>query len=244
MKQVVSWLALLLVLSTGVNALAQSTDHPFDPGPDPFAEEDEGPQISDPLESFNRGVFWVNDKMYFYLLKPTARVFRVVPQPVRSSVDKAFTNLGFPIRFVNNLLQLKFWNATVEFDRFLINTTIGLGGFFDPASNIPELAPRNEDLGQTLGHYGVGQGFYLVLPLLGPSSLRDGIGLSGDYYFLSAWNYTGLNFIERTGVTAGETVNFLSLDKDTYEQIKKDSLDPYLFIRNAYAQRRQALVDK
>jgi len=243
MKRATAWMALMLMLSMGTIAFAQTTKGSFDPGPDPFAEEDEGPRIADPIEPFNRGVFWVNDKFYFYLFKPTARVFRVVPQPVRTSVDKAFTNLGFPVRFVNNLLQLKFWNAAVEFDRFLINSTVGIGGLFDPASNIPELTPKNEDMGQTFGHYGVGQGFYLVLPLLGPSSLRDSVGRGGDY-FLSPLTYTGLTFVDQAGIKGGEMVNTLSLDKDTYEQIKKDSLDPYLFIRNAYAQRRQALVDK
>lgn len=233
--------ALLLAVSLG--SLAQAADKAFDAGPDPFAEEDARLQIADPIEPVNRGIFWVNDKLYFFLLKPVARVYRVVPRPVRTSVGNAFDNLGFPIRFVNNLLQLKFRNAAVEFDRFLINSTVGLAGLFDPAGSIPDLKPKDEDLGQTFGHYGIGQGFYLVLPVLGASSLRDGVGRVGDY-FLDPLNYTGLNTLERGAVKGGNVINYLSLDKDTYEQIKKDALDPYLFIRNAYAQRRQAQVEK
>lgn len=243
MKMSLLRLVSTLLLLASLGGLAQAADEPFDAGPDPFAEEDARLQIADPIEPVNRGIFWVNDKLYFYLLKPVARVYRVVPRPVRTSVDNVFANLGFPIRFVNNLLQFKFRGAAVEFDRFLINSTVGLAGLFDPAGSIPELQPQKEDLGQTFGHFGIGQGFYLVLPVLGPSSLRDGVGLAGDY-FLDPLNYTDLTYLEQGAVKGGETVNYLSLDKDTYEQIKRDALDPYLFIRNAYAQRRQAQVEK
>ncbi len=239
-RQTVLALLLLLVLAGAGQARAEE---PFDAGPDPFAAEDAKLQVADPLEPFNRGVFWVNDKLYFYLFKPIARGYRVVPEGVRSRIGNAFTNLAFPIRFVNSLLQLKFRGAAVEFDRFLINSTVGLGGFFDPASNLPELKAQNEDLGQTFGRYGIGHGFYLVLPVLGASSLRDGVGTLGDV-FLDPWYYTGLTWAEQGGVKGGEIVNWLSLDRDTYEQIKRDAIDPYLFIRNAYIQRRQAQVDQ
>lgn len=228
----------LLVLSGG--ALAAEA---FDPGPDPFADEVAAPTIADPIEAVNRGLFWANDKLYFYLLKPVARGYRVVPRPVRTSVGHAFSNLAFPVRFVNNLLQLKFRSATIEFDRFLINSTIGLAGLFDPASHIPELRPQVEDLGQTFGFYGIGHGCYLVLPLLGASSLRDGLGSVGDS-LLDPLAYTGLTLAERGGLRAGQTINWLSLDKETYEGIKQDAVDPYLFIRNAYVQRRQAQVER
>lgn len=236
-------LMLALVLLTLSGAALARAEEPYDPGPDPFADEVTTPTIADPIEPFNRGVFWVNDKLYFYLLKPVARGYRVVPHPVRSSIGKAFTNLAFPVRFVNNLLQLKFRAATIEFDRFLINSTIGLAGLFDPASNIPELRPQVEDLGQTFGSYGIGHGCYLVLPLLGASSLRDGLGTVGDS-LLDPLAYTGLTLAERGGLKSGQTINWLSLDRDTYEGIKQDAVDPYLFIRNAYLQRRQAQVEK
>ena len=233
----------LLTIVAGTDLVRAA--EPFDAGSDPFATEDASYSITDPIEPFNRGVFWVNDKLYFYLFKPVARVYRVVPRPVRNSVGHFFTNLGFPIRFVSNLLQLKGENAAKEFDRFFINSTIGLAGLFDPASEISgfKLPDPDEDLGQTLGYYGLGHGFYLVLPLLGPSSLRDGIGTAGET-FLDPWYYLQLSWLERAEIKGGEKINSLSLDRDTYEQIKRDSLDPYLFIRDAYAQRRQAQIEK
>jgi len=208
---------------------------------DPFAEESTQVKIADPIESFNRASFWVNDKLYFYLLKPVARVYRVVPEKGRTSVSRFFSNLATPIRFANCLLQLKIKDAGRELGRLVLNTTVGVGGLLDPAKTLG-MDKKEEDFGQTLGRYGVGQGFYLVIPVLGPSSLRDGVGIVADS-FLDPMAYF-LEFPERIGAKAYETVNFISLDKDTYESIKKDSLDPYLFIRNAYAQRREALTNK
>ncbi len=234
--------ALVLLLVLAGAGLARAAER-MDAGPDPFAAEEAQLQVADPLESVNRGVFWVNDKLYFYLFKPIARGFRVVPMGVRTHVRNVFTNLAFPIRFVNNLLQLKFGGAGLESYRFLLNSTIGLAGIFDPAGYIPELKSHDEDLGQTFGRWGIGHGFYLVLPILGPSSLRDGIGTAGDF-FLDPINYTNLTYLEQEGVKGFDRVNRLSIDRDTYEQIKHDALDPYLFVRDAYAQRRQAQVDQ
>lgn len=124
--------------------------------------------------------------------------------------------------------------------RFLINSTLGIGGLFDPAKSCAGLERKDEDFGQTLGHYGIGQGFYLVLPVLGPTTLRDGIGRAGDY-FLEPLPY----LVDDTELIISRVVqqeNSLSLDKETYEGIKEQELDPYLFIRNAYAQRRAAQV--
>ena len=208
---------------------------------DPFSDEEADVQIADPIESFNRASFWFNDKLYFYLLKPAARVYRVVPEQGRTSVSNVFSTLATPIRFVNCLLQLKLKDAGNELGRLALNTTVGMAGLLDPAKTLG-MKKKKEDFGQTLGHYGVGQGFYLVIPVLGPSSLRDGTGLVVDSFFDPMTYY--LNFPERVGVKTFEVVNTLSLDKDTYESIKKDSLDPYLFIRNAYAQRREALTNK
>jgi phospholipid-binding lipoprotein MlaA len=208
---------------------------------DPFAEESTSAEISDPLESFNRASFWVNDKLYFFLLKPVARAYRVVPEPGRTAAANFFSNLASPVRFANCLLQLKFKDAGNELSRLLLNTTVGVAGLLDPAESL-DLDPKDEDFGQTLGRYGVGQGFYLVIPVLGPSSLRDGVGRVADSFF-DPMGYT-LELPEWIGAKTFDKINYLSLDKDTYENIKKDSLDTYLFIRNVYAQRRQALTDK
>lgn len=197
---------------------------------------------SDPLEPVNRAVFWLNDKGYFYILKPAARVFRVVPTPLRSGISRMFDNLKSPLRAVSSLLQLKFSQSWVELSRLAINTTVGVGGFYDPAKNWWDMRKQEEDLGQVLGHYGVGNGFYLVLPLLGPSTLRDGVAMVPQFYTDPLY-WT----LHRDGQLAAKGVNILnaiSLDKDTYESIVEEQLDPYLFMRDAYLQRRAAQVEE
>ncbi len=208
-------------------------------------DEEEAPVVSDPLEPFNRGMFWVNDKLYFYLLKPVARVYRVVPEPARNSVNRAFSNLGTPVRFLNATLQFKFKEAGTELGRFVVNSTVGILGLFDPARKMG-LKKHDEDFGQTLGHYGAGPGFYLVLPLFGPSSLRDGVGRVADTFVdpISSPYYLKLKQEEQIGLKVYDRVNALSLDKDSYEGIKRDALDPYLFVRNAYLQHRAAKVEE
>lgn len=198
--------------------------------------------IYDPLEPMNRGVFWVNDKLYFYLFKPVAKGYRLIlPRPARVSVGNFFSNLAAPIRAGNALLQLKFRDFGTELYRFVINSTFGVLGFFDPAESVAGVKPSVEDFGQTLGSYGFGHGFYLVLPIVGPSSVRDGVGNFVDS-FADPLRYADLRSIEYLGVKVYDATNRLSLDRDTYEGIVRDSLDPYLFIRAAYAQRRKAQV--
>jgi phospholipid-binding lipoprotein MlaA len=204
---------------------------------DPFAEAEVS--VWDPVEPFNRGMFWLNDRLYFYAFKPIARGYRIVPERARLSVANFFSNLATPIRFVNATLQFKFRDAGVELGRFAVNTTIGVAGFFDPASSYGWL-PKDEDFGQTLGHYGAGPGFYLVLPVLGPSTVRDGIGRIADY-FLDPIPYI-LDTGEVVLLKAYDSINDLSLDPDSYEAIKEQALDPYLFVRDAYLQRREGLI--
>ncbi len=222
---------------------------------DPFADFDSAFQdfhsptepvpeklINDPFEPINRGVFWVNDKLYFYLFKPIARGFRLVlPRPARASVRNFFTNLTTPIRAGNALLQFKFRDFGTELYRFVINSTFGLVGLFDPADSIAGVKRVSEDFGQTLGFYGFGHGFYIVLPVVGPSSLRDVTGNFVDS-FADPIRYADLETIEYLGIRWFDVENRLSLDYDTYEGIVEDSLDPYLFLRSAYAQRRKAQV--
>ena len=207
----------------------------------PLFEEPEILDVYDPLETINRGIFWFNDKMYFYVLKPVARVFRYTPEPLRISIKNFFLNLKTPIRMVNAGLQGKFAAAGNELTRFATNTTLGIGGFFDPAKEHFGIRMHDEDTGQTLGHYGVGPGPYVVLPFLGPSSLRDGIGLVGDTYLdltYYIWARDKSNY-DYLGARAVDTLNNLSLDKDTYEGVKRDALDPYLYVRDAFAQYRR-----
>jgi phospholipid-binding lipoprotein MlaA len=214
----------------------------------PFMDDDDITTLDvyDPLEKINRGIFWFNDKMYFYVLKPVARGFRYVPEPWRVSLKNFFNNLRAPVTIINATLQGKFADAGNELTRFATNTTLGIGGLFDPSKEHFGIRAKEEDTGQTLGHYGVGPGPYLVLPFLGPSNLRDGIGLFADSrmdltYYL--WGKDKHNY-DYIGAIAVRLINNLSLDKDTYEGIKKDALDPYLFVRDAYAQYRQNQIDK
>ncbi len=200
--------------------------------------------IADPLEGWNRGVFWVNDRLYFYLFKPVARGYRfVVPKPARISVDNFFKNLATPIRFANSVLQLNFYQGGTELYRFVVNSTVGVAGLFDPATSVGGVEREEEDFGQTLGYYGMGHGFYLVLPVIGPSSLRDGGGMLVDTFF-DPIRYVSLDLVEYMALHGFKMANRLSLDPDTYEGIIRDALDPYLFIRSAYAQRRLAQVGK
>lgn len=208
---------------------------------DPFRDETRLPSIADPLEPLNRVLFVVNDKAYFWILKPVARGYRaVVPEPVRIFVRNFFSNITMPIRFVNNLLQGKIRNSGVELIRFGINTTAGIGGLFDPAKNDFHFDPRDEDLGQTFGTYGLGHGFYIVLPLLGPSSLRDAAGLAGDS-FLDPVNHAG-DVEVVVGAKALRTVNGLSLRIGEYEDLTKSAIDPYVAVRDAYSQYRAKQV--
>lgn len=200
-------------------------------------------EVFDPIEPFNRGMFWFNDKLYFYLLKPIARGYRVVPEPARESVSNFFSNLGTPVRFANSLLQLKMEDAGTELGRLVINSTLGIGGLFDPAKAWFDLERKEEDFGQTLGNYGVGSGFYIVWPLFGPSNTRDTVGMVGDF-FLDPLHYIEMKPVERVGLTALDKETDLSLDKDTYEGIKQEALDPYLFVRNAYEQYRDGKIKK
>ncbi len=213
---------------------------------DDFNDEVDTPLISDPFEGLNRGVFWFNDKLYFYVLKPVARGYRVVPRMARKSISNFFSNLSSPVRIINSVLQLKFADAGNETSRFLVNTSIGLVGLFDAADRWGGVPKKDEDFGQTLGVYQLGQGPYLVLPFLGPSSLRDASGLVVDSFLDPFTTYLGRNLTlsEKTGIRVGLAVNYLSLDDDSYEKAKRDSLDPYLFLRAAYAQYRVAKVSQ
>jgi len=212
----------------------------------PFLDdEDDFIEVFDPLEPFNRGMFWFNDKVYFYIAKPLARGLRYVPEPWRVSLKNFFLNLRAPIRIVNAGLQGKFGDAGNEITRFTTNTTLGIAGLFDVSKEHFGIPMKDEDTGQTLGFYGVGPGPYLVLPLLGPSNFRDGIGMLADSrmnlaYYIWAKDQDNYDY---PGALAFNAINNLSLDKDTYEGIKKDALDPYLFVRDAFAQYRQNLID-
>ena len=204
-------------------------------------DDDEILDVYDPWETFNRGMFLFNDKAYFWVMKPVARGWRwLAPEPLRLGIRNFFSNLRAPIRFINAALQGKFRVAGDEITRFAVNSTLGIGGLYDPAKAHWDIEMQIEDTGQTLAHYGVGPGPYLVLPFLGPSNVRDGIGLFPDIYY-SLVPQVFENRYYWIAISA-DIINFLSIDKDTYEGIKRDALDPYLFLRDAYSQYRLNLI--
>jgi phospholipid-binding lipoprotein MlaA len=202
----------------------------------PMAVADE----QDPWEGFNRHIFWFNDRVDIYVLEPVSKGWHwALPQPMQDGVSNFFENLRFPIRFVNDLLQGKIVDSAQTFARFGVNTMLGGAGFLDPASDIG-LKQSNEDFGQTLGVWGVPTGPYLVLPFLGASNIRD----TGGLVFDSAASITPF-FIDGF-ITAGarliDVVNTRAQFLDAVSQAKAASLDYYIFVRNAYTQRRDALV--
>ncbi|MBN2646102.1 MAG: VacJ family lipoprotein [Desulfuromonadaceae bacterium] len=236
-----SLLSLVLIVGRGWCADGAVSASDDDLYVDLYADEPGFDGIADPLQSVNRAVFWLNDKCYVYLLKPVARGFRVVPEPVRSGLARMFDNLKSPLRSVSCLLQWKVKQSGIELTRLVVNSTLGLAGFYDPAQSWWELRKQDEDLGQVLGAYGVGYGCYLVLPVLGSSSLRDGVALLPQMY-TDPLHWT-LNSEAMLITKTTEVVNGVSLDRDTYESIIREQLDPYLFIRDAYLQNRAGKVD-
>ncbi len=199
-------------------------------------------QVADPLYYWNKGMYHFNDKLYFWLLKPLARGYTAItPDIFRVGVRNLFYNLMMPIRFVNCILQGKANAAASEFTRFVINTTVGVLGIVDPASQYPLLnLADDEDLGQTFAKYGIGNGFFLVWPILGPSTLRDTIAQLGDAYFNplvyinpfeAQLAVRGFNLINRTSFHIGE-----------YEALKEASVDPYVAMRNSYIQFREKKI--
>ncbi len=198
----------------------------------------------DPLESLNRVFFNFNDRLYFWVLKPVAQGYKAVfaDEDVRLCFSNAFHNLSSPIRIVNNLLQGKIIGAGSELASFLINSTLGIAGLADPAHKEFGLLDSDEDFGQTLGSYGVGNGFYICWPFLGPSSLRDTVGTVADSFAdpLSYWTASG----ESGGyaLQGGKQVNKISLHIGKYERFKDASFDPYVAVRDAYAQHRHSRV--
>jgi len=199
-------------------------------------------KVADPFEPINRGFFVFNDRFYFWFAKPVTIGYRtVIPSDVRSPIRNFFFNVFAPIRIVNNLLQGKFKGAGIETQRFFINTTAGVLGFGDPASSLPQLAPRIEDLGQTFAVWGIGNGFYIVLPFIGPTTLRDTTGWVLDRYF-SPLAYVYDSWEEAVAVTIFRRWNELSFRIGDYEALKAAAIDPYVAMRNGYIQFRNTKI--
>jgi len=199
--------------------------------------------VADPLAPLNRAVFVFNDKLYLWLIEPVAAGYaRVVPRAPRRGLRNFFDNIRAPVRIVNHLLQWKPGQGAQETGRFLANTTLGALGFSTYGEKRFGLESHEEDLGQTFGRYGLGSGCHLVLPLLGPSNLRDLVGRVGDA-FLDPLTYVAPHDSwVRPTIQVGEAVNTTSLRLGEYEDLKKGALDPYILFRDAYEQYRAKKV--
>lgn len=192
--------------------------------------------VYDPLQGFNMVMFDFNHDLYYFAVKPITDTYRfIVPHEIRTCTSNFFNNLAFPVRFINCLLQGKVDRAVDEFHAFFLNTTVGVLGLGDPASHVMGRTIPKEDFGQTLAVWGVDNGFYLVLPLLGPTTARNAVGSVGDI-FMSPTAYVGVNTELSLGASGLEIVNELSFSKDIYKQLKEISFDPYVALRNGYIQ--------
>ena len=236
-----------------------SPEEPFDP----FAKTGEVQlEEYDPWEPLNTKMFEINRQLDRWILKPVAKGYDfIMPNPVQIGVSNFFYNARFVPRFVNNVLQGKFRGAGIEAGRFLVNTTAGVAGFIDWASDL-DLKTPEEDLGQTLGFYGVTPGPYLVLPLYPPFTVRDFVGYVGDI-FLNPIYWLALPVIEigdipsaiphhnRTTTSlilftakATEVVNDRSLNLEKFQGVEESTVDLYSAVRNAYLQKRAKAIQE
>ena len=206
-----------------------------------YAAESKRVEVPDPLYRYNKVIFHFNDKLYFWGIKPVAAGYKkAVPKDIRQCVKNFFTNALFPVRFANSLLQGKMKSAGEEFGIFAVNTTVGCFGLGRPAQNALDMKISREDFGQTLGSYSIEQGFYIIWPVLGASTLRDSIGRAGDSFL------TPLNYLEPAEVLYGakalDTVNSASFRIGDYEALKEGAVDPYTALKHAYIGRRAKAV--
>ena len=225
--------ALALLLSLGACATTQ------------MANGDIGAR--DPNEGFNREIWGVNQAIDQGLIRPVAQVYRTItPEPARRGLARVLDNLTEPWSFINNLLQGKPGRAIRNLGRFIVNSTIGVGGLADHATDLG-IAPADEDFGQTLASWGVGDGGYLVVPLLGPSTTRDALGsvvsLFANPTTIFLQQEAGFSDLEVTAVRATEIVSTRAeLIESGFDTFLETSADPYAAARSAFFQRREAAI--
>jgi phospholipid-binding lipoprotein MlaA len=193
----------------------------------------------DRFERTNRAIYRFNDALDRGIAKPVAKSYvKVTPAPVRTGLANFFRNLTYPTVMVNDLLQLKVKSFAADTARLVVNTTLGIGGLFDPASQLG-MPAGNEDFGQTLGRWGVPPGPYVMLPIFGPSSVRDTVGFVADHFTDPAtYVKDDAVYYSVTAMTLVDQRAELLATEDVLDR----SYDPYAFIRNAFLQRREYLV--
>ncbi|MDR3554777.1 MAG: VacJ family lipoprotein [Syntrophobacteraceae bacterium] len=238
MHKTTVWASFFLLIFLGLPNLAGAqifSSQEQSLSPQPGLDEQ---KVWDPLERSNRKVFYFNDLLYTDVVQPVTVVYKKLPSPVQKVVRNGFQNLEGPSRFVNLVLQGKPGKAGEEMTRFVINSTVGVGGMFDVAHNAFGIQDHDADFGQTLGTWYVEPGPYLVVPALGPSNARDLVGFAADHFMDPLYWVPGpfwvtwpADFVKYTSKASDHI--------DQYETLKKGSLDPYVAMRNAYMQHRQ-----
>jgi phospholipid-binding lipoprotein MlaA len=236
-------LLLLILLSLFLlpcTAVADPESESVDFLNDSFYEEDLAIiDINDPLEPLNRAFFDFNDMAYTHVLDPIASVYStVVASDFRMIIGNFFSNLEEPVRFVNALLQGRLEDSSQILARFFLNSIFGVAGLGDPATTDFGLLPVRATLGETLGVWGVGDGFYLVVPLYGPTTLRDLTGSLVDGLALTPYYSWADGYEEQIAIYFGKETNKLSFRLGQYEDLKRLSFDPYVAMRNGYLQHR------
>jgi len=206
-------------------------------------------EVKDCFESVNRATFKFNQVLDGVIFKPVAKAYRVLPSPVRAGTSNALDNISNLVTIPNNILQGELGKAGVNTGRFIVNTTFGIVGIFDVAEKIGFPEYEKEDYGQTLGVMGAGEGCYLVLPVLGPSTARDTFGslanmMGGDpWYNVTTVNDTQyFSDFDYWASRAGTGVDFRAKNLDSFENLEKNSIDFYASVRSLYLQDRQQKI--
>lgn len=248
-KLLIGLLATLCMVSNTLYAANNNTND--DISSEFGSEFTDAEKVYDPLSGYNKAMTSFNDVFYVNVLTPVSQTYAdVVHKNIRTGISNVFENLLFPIRFINNFLQFKMAHASEEFGRFFMNSTFGLLGIMDVAKDM-NLKAHHEDFGQTLGFYGVGSGFHIVVPFLGPSNVRDIFGLATDSLanpLSTAVAYEPYqipnNLMQEIGYKTLQTVNEQSFNPNNYVNLKKEAVDLYPFLRDIYEQRRKKLIEE
>tara|TARA_B100000795_G_scaffold204591_1_gene158189 strand:- start:418 stop:1206 length:789 start_codon:yes stop_codon:yes gene_type:complete len=240
MKNILVTFLISLMLATSINADTSGKNN---------LSKKNSQQVKDCFEGLNRATFSLNQGLDKVIFKPVAKAYRVLPLPVRSGTNNALTNLSSLITIPNNILQGEFKTAGVNTGRFIINTTVGILGIFDVAGQINFPEYQKEDYGQTFGTWGIGAGCYLVLPVIGPSTVRDTVGsfanvLGGDPWYNASvqGNNHYLNDSDYMVTKILTGVDFRAKNIETIDNLKKNSLDFYASVRSLYLQDRQKKI--
>jgi len=245
-SRVLSMLLFLFAASTAIHG----EEEDFLSEEDLYGDfEDESLVVKDPLQPLNRVIFKFNDFLYVNVVRHVANGYTAItPDFVEKGVSNFFTNLRYPVRLSGNLLQGRLKGAQIETERFLVNTTLGIGGVYKAADHFKRMPPiEPEDIGQALGAWSMGEGPYLVLPLLGPSNVRDLLGLAGDravnpldqpFSVIDHWDPTW-----QIAFSSAEFVSSTPAIMDIYMQIRENAIDPYSALKTGYTDRRRAMIE-